>query len=328
MASNNDNSKSTLQETTVGVACWMTCSVGMLVFNKLAITAFPFECSLVALQMAATVAVVSIFGWSSLHIGSARDVMRWCIDVPFFAGMLLTSILALKHAPMSLVITFRALSPLVTLGIEQFYPHPLAISFKMLAAIAVMLCGCGLYTTGLETSESSGIFWVAANNFFAIGDRLLQRLMLAKDQSPVDISKTGVMLINNSLGVIPLLVVVFFTHEYERAPGALASLDHWATGFVIASCIVGVAISYTGIWVLSLISATSFLVLVNANKFVIIFLEAYVMHTKTLTTLQIMGACITILGGVGYGKAREAVEAQVAEENKALLAKNEGTKSV
>jgi len=309
----------------VGVACWMTCSVGMLVFNKLAITAFPYECSLVALQMATAVLVVPIVGWSSFHIGSARDVLRWCIDVPFFAGMLLTSILALKNAPMSLIITFRALSPLVAMGIEQFYPHPLRISYGMLAAIGIMLTGCGLYCTGLGSSESSGIFWVFLNNFFAIGDRSLQRLMLAKDQYPVDISKTGVMFINNLLGMIPLLVVVFFTHEYQGAPAAISALDRWGLAWVIASCIVGVGISYTGIWVLSLISATSFLVLVNANKFVIIFLEAFILHTKVLTPLQIMGASVTIFGGIGYGKAREAVEAEVAEEKKAILAKNEGS---
>ena len=41
------------------------------------------------------------------------------------------------------------------------------------------------------------------------------------------------------------------------------------------SCLVGFGISYTGIWVQSMISAASFLVLVNANKFAIIIFGAF-----------------------------------------------------
>ena len=36
----------------------------------------------------------------------------------------------------------------------------------------------------------------------AIGDRLLQRLMLAKEQHPVNISRAGVALINNVMGFL------------------------------------------------------------------------------------------------------------------------------
>merc|ERR1719189_332355 len=60
-----------------------------------------------------------IFCRQSLHVGSMRDLLRWCLVVPAYSGMLLTSILALKHAPMTLVVTFRALSPLLSLGIER-----------------------------------------------------------------------------------------------------------------------------------------------------------------------------------------------------------------
>ena len=52
-----------------------------------------------------------------------------------FSGMLLTSILALKSAPMSLVIVLRNTSPFGTLVFERFYPEPLRISSQMLAAI-------------------------------------------------------------------------------------------------------------------------------------------------------------------------------------------------
>merc|ERR1719469_1754518 len=65
----------------------MVCSVGMMVFNKLAVTAFPLECTLVAAQMAFTALSMVTVCWGSIHIGSFKDMMRWCMVVPFFTGI-------------------------------------------------------------------------------------------------------------------------------------------------------------------------------------------------------------------------------------------------
>jgi hypothetical protein len=85
------------QETYLAATIWVFCSVGMMVFNKLAIKALPLPCTLVALQMAFAALAMLVACWRSLHIGSARDVLRWSLVVPFFTGMLLTSILAYWH---------------------------------------------------------------------------------------------------------------------------------------------------------------------------------------------------------------------------------------
>merc|ERR1719440_1216818 len=181
---------------------------------------------------------------------------------------------------MTLVVVFRVLSPLFSLMIERLYPNPLRISSAMVVSIVIMFVGAACYVAQMPRSNIAGIGWVFLNIFFAVGDRLLQRLMLAKDQQPVDISKTGVTLLNNLEGLVPLLVVAALKNEFREIPAAFAGLTGTGIFWVCASCVVGVAISYCGIWAQSLISATSFLVLVNTNKFVIIFIEAYAMKTK------------------------------------------------
>eukprot|EP00439_Symbiodinium_sp_Y106_P046822 s2036_g5.t10 len=95
----------------LSVSSWCICSVGMMVFNKMAVTRFPAECCLVALQMAFCSAFLLCFAQKSIHIGSFRDVARWSLVIPCFSGMLLTSMLALKNAPMSLLVVLRCLSP-------------------------------------------------------------------------------------------------------------------------------------------------------------------------------------------------------------------------
>jgi len=303
-------------ETWTGIICWMACSIGMLIFNKKAIHAFPVPCTLIAIQFLFSALVVVVVAGKSIHIGSRKDVLRWCRVIPFFTGMILSSILALKEAPMTLVITMRALSPLTSLPIEMCFPNPIKLSGPMIISLVASLIGMGIFISTMDFNEGNlaGIGWALANNVFAVADRLLQRLMLADDQDPVDISKTGATLLNNILGVIPLVFGGLLSGEFSQVPEAVRALDSLDIFWVISSCFVGVGISYTGVWVASLISATSFLVLINANKFFIIFLEFFVMKSKELSFWQIIGASISVLAGIAYGKARDAVPVDQSEK--------------
>merc|ERR1740117_1236856 len=158
-----------------------------MVFNKLAIRAFPQACSLVALQMGFTVAVMLTCFWSTLKIGSVMDAVKWCRVVLFFVGMLLTSMFALKDAPMSLVITFRALTPMFTLMVESFMPTPPKVGIRTLASLMVMICGASLYARDLGRPGEGGaswraVAWILLNTGLACTERVLRRLMLSKDQ--------------------------------------------------------------------------------------------------------------------------------------------------
>eukprot|EP00931_Biecheleriopsis_adriatica_P059866 TRINITY_DN35890_c0_g1_i1.p1 TRINITY_DN35890_c0_g1~~TRINITY_DN35890_c0_g1_i1.p1 ORF type:complete len:321 (-),score=51.33 TRINITY_DN35890_c0_g1_i1:41-1003(-) len=308
-------------ETTMAGVSFCFCSVGMLLFNKLAIHALPLVCTLIAVQMAFAVLALLIFAWKSLHIGSTRDLLRWMIVCPFFTGMLLTSVLALKNAPMSLVVVLRCLSPLAALAVERFYPEPLRVDSWMILSILVMFGGSLIYVSQLEMHSAHiwGIFWVFANSSVAVIERCLQRYLLTQD--PVDMSKTSVTLVNNAAGIAPLLLAAYLVGEGANVHSAFAALSVWDMFVILLSCIIGIGIGYCGVWAQSLISATSFLVMVNANKFVIIGIEAFGLHEHYLNHIQIIGASLTILGACFYGQARQNVEALVQEKKGLLPAK-------
>jgi len=315
-------------ETAAAVASWATCSIGMMVFNKLAISVFPAECMLTAVQMAVTALLLVLFARSSIHIGSWEDVRRWCMVVPFFVGMLLSSLLALKHAPMSLVIAFRGTSPILALCVERLYPNPLAVSGPMLLSMLTMCFGVALYCRDMQWAENwGGVVWVMLNSLFAVGDRLIQRYLLAKDQRPVDVSTTGVALLNNALSILPIAVAVFASGEFRELGPLCQKLSGRDVLWIVASCVVGCGISFTGIWVQRLIAATSFLVMINVSKFAIIFLEVYVIKNKNpLTVVQIVGVMVTILAGVWYGRARRDIEEQAAKGEHLPLVTKETSK--
>jgi len=312
MSSNGDNTQAL-----VAGSCFCFCSVGMMLFNKMAIEAFPLECTLVVVQMAFSALAMLVFGWNSLHFGSLKDVLRWCMVVPFFTGMLLTSILALKNAPMSLSITLRAVSPLGAVLIERLYPDPLKITSGVVLSLVVTILGAALYCSSLELQSMVGVGWIILNTLIGMCDRLLCRLLLSKDQCPVDLSKTACTFISNACGVVPLTIAAYLKGEFSELPAALAHLTAMDHTCILLTCIIGLGISYCGIWAQSLISATSFLVMLNANKFFIIGIEAVGLHTKMLSRVQVIGASFTLLGAVLYGKARQAAEE--ANEKQPLL---------
>lgn len=293
----------------------------MMVFNKLAVKAFPLPCTLVALQMGFTVVVMCTLSWKNLHIGSTTDLMRWLIVVPFFVGMLLTSICALQGAPMSLVITFRALTPLLTLMIERLYPNPPQVTSASLSALLLMVAGAVLYARDLQSYKADktsyhALGWICLNTLFACTERLLQRKMLDKNHSPVDMSKASVSMVNNLFGMFPLIVAAVLTNETSQIAPTLAHMTWSGYLMVFLSCVVGVGISIAAIWAQTLVSATSMLVLTNANKFAVILTEIYVLpETHAATRFQIGGAVFAIVASVLYAKIREEEEKIKKEED-------------
>merc|ERR1719171_771928 len=107
--------------------------------------------------MGFTVLVLLVFCFPSIRIGSKWDVLRWCTVVPFFLGMLLTSLFALKYAPMSLVVTFRALSPLFSLIIERlFFAKPPEGTLLSFWPLLVILVGASVYVRDMK-KEPDGL---------------------------------------------------------------------------------------------------------------------------------------------------------------------------
>jgi hypothetical protein len=86
-------------------------------------------------------------------------------------------------------------------------------------------------------------------------------------------------------------------------------MNHWGMLWVMLSCLVGVGISIAAIWTQSLVSATSMLVLTNANKFVVILLELFCMpEAHSITHGQTLGAFTAIVATVLYARSRDFEE--------------------
>mmetsp|Transcript_59736 Transcript_59736/g.159000 ORF Transcript_59736/g.159000 Transcript_59736/m.159000 type:complete len:240 (-) Transcript_59736:35-754(-) len=208
---------------------------------------------------------------------------------------------------MTMIVVFRVLSPLLSMVVESCLPDTPRITCAQLLAVAIMVFGSTLYVSGVPTGHLlDGIAWIFLNMVLAVGDRVIQRSMLAADQHPVDISLTGVTLLNNFWGSLMMLSAAWFSGEMDDLRSASARLTREGAFWILGSCVVGTAISFSGVWVQQQISATSFLVLVNVNKFGIIFVEAFFMGSGPLPLLRACGASTAIVGGALYASAQAA----------------------
>ena len=195
-------------------AAYMVSSAGMSVFNKLAVSALPLPVTLVVVQMVFTVLTCG-FRWRSVRIGSTRDALRWGCTVPLlFAAMLVSSMYAMEHNTLGTVVVFRNVAPLFTLLIERLFRVPMQVSRDTVLALLTVVLGVGLYHREALELSGVGLLAIVCNMVFAVLERLLQRHLMAQD--PVDISKPGMMLLNNSCGLAPNLLLLLVYQEPPR----------------------------------------------------------------------------------------------------------------
>ena len=329
----------------LSVLFFMACSCSMLIVNKLALNALPLPFVVLTLQMAFAV-VALCCAPCYLRFGSLQDVLRWCRGIPWlFAGMLGSSMLALNFASMAALVVVRNMGPLLALPIERAYQEKIAVSVRSVAAMVVILAGVVLYMYNDVTLDPAnaalGLLYMFINLVLAIIHGLLTRRLLAV--APVDISSNGIVVLNNFCSLLPMAFGgVVNSNEWARLPEAAKKLGAGEWALIVASCTVGLGISWAGInvqryvpaqfWrnsgairrnsrtalppLCRYISATTMLVLTNLNKFVVIGFG--IVFLGESDSWQAILGCITALGGgVWYAQERAALNRKKKEEEAA-----------
>jgi drug/metabolite transporter (DMT)-like permease len=307
------------------VAClfYMISSAGMSVFNKLAVQAMPLPITLVMVQMLFT--ILSVGSRPALiHVGSRRDALRWGLTVPMlFAAMLATSMIAMEHNTLGTIVVFRNVAPLFTLFIERMFRVPMKVNAETIASLLAIVCGVVLYHMHAIGFTTMGLLAICLNMAFAVLERLTQRHLMA--QEPVNLSKPAMMLLNNACGLLPCGVLLAVYQEPARWGDVLSELSSSGAFLVLLSCLNGLAISYAGLRVQQLVTATTFMVLTNVNKFAVILFGVVILHDE-ITPLSTIGVCMAMGGGLWYGRARSRAQefSAVATTSMAAAAKPKG----
>jgi len=173
-----------------------------------------------------------------------------------------------------------------------------------------------------------GILLMISNMILAIVERLYQRKMLSI--VPVDVSKMGMVLLNNSVSLIPLTILVFPLGEYK-----MEKIHHWGTEgkdasewyhyvLLVISGICGVAIGWTSMNAQQYVTATTMLLITNLNK-VVVIIYGMLFLAEPDGPFAICGCAIALAGGVWYALVRRNLgkkEAAAKEAAKAAEGKD------
>lgn len=288
---------------------YMLCSAGMMIINKVVLKALPLPMTVVMIQMATTVLMLCATS-TTLHFGSVRDLMRWGTTIPLlFTFMLASSMLALDLASMGAIVVFRNVAPIITLAMERMISgEQVEVNAETILSMVVICGGVLLYATNDVNFSAAGLGCMVFNMVASVVERVLQRKMIAV--TPIDVSKTGMMLLNNAIALLPMCVLL--AAFGEPAKWYLArQLTSYQWGLLAASCVNAGAISWAGINAQGYVTATTFMVLTNVNKFAVIAFGIFVLG-ESRSWQAVSGCCVALGGGLWYARARS----KLAEANR------------
>jgi len=289
----------------VAMSCgfYMVCSAGMMIINKMVLRSLPLPMTVVTIHMATTV-IALVTTSSSLHFGSVRDVLRWATTIPLlFTFMLASSMLALDLASMGAIVVVRNVAPIITLAMERAVSEHIELDAPTILSMLVIIGGVVLYTFNDIQFSAAGLALMGFNMISSVVERVLQRKMIAV--SPIDVSKTGMMLLNNAVALVPMSLLLVAFGEPARWH-VVRSLRSWDWTLLAASCVNAVAISWAGINAQAYVTATTFMVLTNVNKFAVVGFGIFVLG-EARSWQAISGCLIALGGGLWYARARSQI---------------------
>ena len=303
------------------VIFFMLCSSSMLLVNKLIMGYWNLPVTITLIQLLFACVALCCFP-QFLRVGSWNDAWRWLRAVPLlFAIMLATSMLALKYSTTGAVVVTRNVAPLFALSMEAMGKEKVQVDVWTIMALVFTLCGVVLYMMNDLQFSLIGLICMLINMVSAVGERIVERRLLAVDPV-VDASKMALVLLTNLGGLFYVTFLLIPTQETSDWD----SLMHTDEGaprpmyqYVLlgVSCVAGVAIGYAGINAQRHLTATSFLVVGNVNKFVVIFVGMAFM-SEASSWQAVLGCIIAISGGVMYALARNRLADKLKAQKAAL----------
>jgi drug/metabolite transporter (DMT)-like permease len=299
---------------------WASMSVGMQVLNKTLVSKLQAPALISVGQMWIAVLLVGIPSYKELLDAPRRQLMIWLIVPLFFAAMLCTSCYTYQYMSLSFYTVIRNMTPLIVLPVERALMPPdkcPKLSYIVLISMLVMLAGTLMYGGGIGNVSVIGVIFALTNMMLAVSDRLIQRRLLTTECTGLASSVCTVM--NNAFGSVPALLLAGATHQISdmASPENRASwTDPRVLTLLVLSGAIGIGICYLGFECQRAISATSFFVLQNFSKVVVVVCGVFFFGDPISSPLAVAGLVLSIGGSFSYGKAQMTLQQEAAMQRK------------
>jgi len=277
----------------------------MTILNHAGVTRTKAPLAVVVLQMLFSVIGATVASGSSLISQFKRGTTLWACTVPIlFSMMLATSMVAFEKVSVGAFVVVRNLGPVVTFAVEVSVhrSNGVSCSAKSLLSCAAIALGVYIYASNDIHYNSAGLALIVVNLVIAVAERMLQRHLLAVNK--VDVTKNGLVILNNAVGaaLISGFVVSYDFYQFERLYNACSDIDDGfnTTTVVFLSCVAGIGLAYSGVWLQARVLATSFMVVGSSTKMAVV-LWGIIMENDSKSPEAIAGAVLSVVGALVYG---------------------------
>eukprot|EP00906_Rhabdomonas_costata_P000637 RCo000814 len=299
----------------LSVLSYSLCSGGMILVNKLAVHFIPLPSYVSVAQLIFCVLVLHV----AALLGMVQlDKLVWAKVKPYlvynlaFAGSLYANMRALQDSNVDTVIVFRSCSPVVVCVLDWIFLGRTLPSLRSTAALALIAVGSVGY---VQVDSSFALLGWAAYTWCLAYLALLCFLMCFGKQIVATVEMTGGtsghVYYTNLLSIPIMLAVALLNSEHELFPTVELSLG--GVVFVGLSCVVGVAISWTGWHCRSVLSATAYTIVGVMCKLLPVAVNT-AMWSKHASAAGVAFLLLSLAGGTVYQQAplrREVVRAQM-----------------
>lgn len=220
------------------------CSFMITVINKIVLTSYGFPSSniLGVGQMVAILVILrglSFFNIVSIRKISLKNKKAWTLAILYLCN-LMSGLGGTKHLPLPMLIALRRISIAMT-AIAEFYLLKVRQTMPIIYTIAAMIGGSFIAAASDLTFNAKGYVLVMTNNFFTAANGVY----IKKTIDSREINKHEILFYNAALAIIPLIILSYFTNNWET----LYNFSHWSDwGFVVSfltSCVMGYMLMFS-----------------------------------------------------------------------------------
>jgi drug/metabolite transporter (DMT)-like permease len=299
--------------TTTAASLVLYCISGTLLTlaNKLAVVALPAPNALLVFQNGVTVLLLlTLTRVAPERVGGALPpltvaaVRTWLPLTLLFVGMLASSLLALLQVSAVTLIVFRNLGTLVTAFFERAVLGT-EISTLSVASLLGILLGVLLYAYHDLQFSAVGYAWLTLNVACTAAFQIYVKGLISAmpKEGPGALGPFGMSYYNNAISLPVFALVAACSGELPRLPSLVGALSARGWTFVVASAVLGFALSTSAFLVNKLVSATSMMVANNVNKFALIILSE-VFVQATLGPLAAFGTALVVVFAWLYAQSK------------------------
>ena len=284
------------------ILVYSACSSSMLVINKLAVQGLPLPTVVSAAQLAVSAAAPLIIQASGSKVLGKMDktkVLPFTLYTAMFASGLFANMKALMLTNVGAVIAARSCLPVIVCIIEWAFMGRTLPSLRSTLSLAGVVGFASMYikfNSGVSVAGFEGFVWL-----FVWWILLALQMTYGKWMTEeITMTQWERVFYTNAFALPPTAVLFFATGENAKTAGIEMTQSAWV--WLLASCAMGVGISYSGWRTRSVITATTFTLVGVINKMATIAFTVIIWPHDT-SFMSIVALVFCILFGLLYQDA-------------------------